>query len=293
MAVAEKRRPPRFPGRELKVPGMTPFGFVLICVAIVALTGCAERPGATAAADGPEPSPPAWIRYVQCSVFQLSVSGSLRTPPAATRPILGGVSVAEHPRKRGPAPGATREEVVERARADFLACRRIDVQAIAGACGIGRATLYRWFGSREQLIGEAMFGVVGQRMAEARALAGGHGAPALLDTLDLVYRGLSAAPHVRAFIEQDRATALRLMTSSSGPLHPRMVDAIRALIDDEVDRGDYTPPTDPATLAYVLVRLAEGLLFNYADDDMPKDLDRMREVVAALLGTPPGASMLS
>jgi AcrR family transcriptional regulator len=203
------------------------------------------------------------------------------------------VSVAEPPRKRGPAAGATREEVVACTRAEFLACRRIDVQAIASDCGIGRATLYRWFGSREQLIGEAMFGVVERRMADARALAPGHGAPALLDTLDLVYRGLSAAPHVRAFIEQDRPTALRLMTSSSGPLHPRMVDTVRALIDDEVERGDYTPPTDAATLAYVLVRLAEGLLFNYADDDIPKDLDRMREVTAALLGTPPGESTLS
>jgi AcrR family transcriptional regulator len=203
--------------------------------------------------------------------------------------MLGAVSAVEPRPKRGPPAGATRDEVLERARARFLECRRIDVQAIAAECGVGRATVYRWFGSREQLIGEAMLGVIEKRIADARALVGGHGAPALLDTFDLVYRGLSAAPHVRAFIEQDRLTALPLMTSSSGPLHPRMVEIVRALMDAEVERGGYEPPTATNALAYVLVRLAEGLLFNYAEDDMPKDLDRMREVVAALLGLRTGA----
>ncbi|MCW2966705.1 MAG: TetR family transcriptional regulator [Solirubrobacteraceae bacterium] len=194
------------------------------------------------------------------------------------------MAAAEARRKRGPAAGATREEVLARATAEFLACRRIDVQAIAADCGVGRATIYRWYGSRDQLIGEAMLGVVSARIADARRLIGGHGAGALLDTLDLVYRGLSAAPHVRAFIERDRTTALPLMTSSSGPLHPRMIEIVRGLIDEEIAHGGYAPPTDSATLAYVLVRLAEGLLFNYAQDDIPKDLDHLREVVAALLG---------
>jgi len=182
--------------------------------------------------------------------------------------------------------GATREEVLACVTEEFLACHLIDVQAIAAECGIGRATLYRWFGSRDRLIGEAMLGVVSQRIADAREQVGGHGAKALLDTLDLVYRGLSAAPHVRYFIDQDRATALPLMTSSSGALHPRMVEITKGLIDAEVEGGHYEPPTDSATLAYVLVRLTEGLLFNYAEDDMPKDLERTREVIAVLLGVP-------
>jgi AcrR family transcriptional regulator len=194
------------------------------------------------------------------------------------------MSAVDAGRKRGPAAGATREEVLGRVTEEFLACRRIDVQAIAVECGVARATVYRWFGSRDRLIGEAMLGVVSRRIAEARGLVGGHGAGALLDTLDVVYRGLSAAPHVRHFIDQDRQTALPLMTSSSGALHPRMVEIVKGLIDDEVQGGHYEPPTDTAALAYVLVRLTEGMLFNYAEDDLPKDLDRMREVIAALLG---------
>ena len=190
----------------------------------------------------------------------------------------------ESPRKRGPVPGATRDEVLELARAHWLECRRIDVQAIAAECGVGRATVYRWFGSREGLISEAMLGVFERRVADARAAVSGHGAGALLDTFDLVYRGLAEAPHIRSFIERERATALPLMTSSDGLVHPRIVELIRGLIDAEVEHGDYRSPTDTTTLAYVLVRLAEALLFNYAADDIPKDIQRLRQVFAGLLG---------
>lgn len=193
------------------------------------------------------------------------------------------MSAVEARGKPGRVAGATREEVVERARARFLECRRVDMSAIAAECGVGRATLYRWFGSREQLLGEAMLGVVEPRIADARAHVGGHGGAALVDTFDLVYRGLAAAPHVSALIEREREIALAVITSSTGPVHPRMVEVIQALIEAEVERGDYWPPTTPPALAYVLVRLAEGLLFNHADD-LPKDLDRLREILAALIG---------
>ena len=186
--------------------------------------------------------------------------------------------------RRGPAPGASRDEVLEVARKHWLECRRIDVQAIAAECGVGRATVYRWFGSREGLIGEAMMGVFEARVADARAAASGRGGRALLDTFGLIYRGLVAAPHIRYFIENERAVALPLMTSSSGPVHPRIVELVQELIDAEVERGHYEPPADTATLAYVLVRTTEALVFNYETDDIPKDFDRLREVHAALLG---------
>ena len=193
-------------------------------------------------------------------------------------------AVSSPQRRGGPAAGATREEVLAVARAEFLACRRIDVQAIAGQCGVGRATIYRWFGSREQLLGEAMMSVFSERVGAARGAVGGEGAQALLDTIGLIYAGLAAAPHIQALIERERVTAMPLMTSSEGPVHPRIVHLIQDLIEAEEARGEYRPPSDPATLAYVLVRLAEALLFNYTTDEVPKDLERLRVVVATLLG---------
>ena len=48
--------------------------------------------------------------------------------------------------------------------------------------------------------------------------------------------------------------------------------------------GNYRPPVDPATLGYAIVRLAEAFLFNDAAADVRGDVDRLREVEAAILG---------
>jgi len=187
-------------------------------------------------------------------------------------------------RRTGPAPGATREEVLELARERLVACERIDVRAIATECGVGRATVYRWFGSREGLVAEAMVAVFEQRVVDARGASDGSGAPPLLDAVGLVYAGVVTAPHLRHLVEREPELARRIITSSAGAVHPRVVALIRGLIDTEIERGSYEPPIDPETLAYVLVRLAESALFHYDTDEYPRDLERMREVQRALLG---------
>jgi AcrR family transcriptional regulator len=187
-------------------------------------------------------------------------------------------------RRSGPAPGATREEVLAVARERFLACERVDVRAIAAECGVGRATVYRWFGSRENLVAEAMVGVFEARVAEARGAFDGEGVEGLLDGIGLIYAGVVSAPHLRTLVEREPEVARRVITSSAGEVHPRVVALIRGLLDAEIERGSYEPPIDPGTLAYVLVRLAESALFHYDTDEYPRDLARMREVQAALLG---------
>jgi hypothetical protein len=66
-----------------------------------------------------------------------------------------------------------------------------------------------------------------------------------------------------------------------------MVAMIAGLIEQEVDRGAYEPPVEPAVLGYAIVRLAEAFLFNDAALGSRGDLDRLREVEAALLQVDP------
>jgi hypothetical protein len=61
------------------------------------------------------------------------------------------------------------------------------------------------------------------------------------------------------------------------------VGRIAGLIEDEVRRGSYQPRVEPSTLAYAIVRLAEAFLFNDAVAGMRGDVDRLREIEAALL----------
>src|SRR3954464_10706548 len=51
------------------------------------------------------------------------------------------------------------------ARRKFLAAERIDMSALADELGVNRVTLYRWVGSREQLLVEVVWSL-GQRTLE-------------------------------------------------------------------------------------------------------------------------------
>jgi AcrR family transcriptional regulator len=186
-------------------------------------------------------------------------------------------------RRRGRPAAASREAVLRLALNRYLHGERIDVQAIAAELGLGRTTIYRWFGSREGLIEETVARAAEPLFDEARAGAKGRGGDALLDTFDRINRALAAAPALRTFLELER-DALRMLTSSGGVIHRRAVAKIESFIEDEVEAGAYDPPVDPATLAYAIVRLAEAFLFNDATAAMRGDVERLREIEAALLG---------
>jgi AcrR family transcriptional regulator len=188
-------------------------------------------------------------------------------------------------RRRGRPAAATREDVLAAALEAYLHGRRVDVRAIAAELGLGRTTIYRWFGSREGLIGEAVVRASEPLFAEARAGASGQGGAALLDTFDRINRGLSAAPALRSFLELER-DALRILTSSGGPVQPQMVARVQGFIEEEMARG-FRPAVDAATLAYAIVRLAEAFLYNDATAALRGDVDRLREIEAALLGVRP------
>jgi AcrR family transcriptional regulator len=189
-------------------------------------------------------------------------------------------------RPPGPEAAATRAQVLDVARREFGEGRRLDVSAIAAELGLARATLYRWFGSRDGLLGEMIARDAEEYFRRVRARVKGRGGRALLETFDQINRGLTRSSALRRFLEQERESALRTLTSNGGIVEPRSVTVITELIDDEVRRGAYEPPVDVPTLAYAIVGLANAFLYNDAVAGIRGDVDRLRDVEAALLGVP-------
>jgi AcrR family transcriptional regulator len=187
-------------------------------------------------------------------------------------------------RRPGRPAAATREDVLQAALHRYLRGHRVDVQAIAAELGLGRTTIYRWFGSRDELLGEVLARATDPVIDAARGGARGRGGRALLDTFDRLNRSLADAPALRTFVENEREAALRVITSGAAVLQPHMVARIAGLIEDEERAGRYDPPVEPETLAYAIVKLAEAFLFNDAAAGMRGDVDRLRDVEAALLG---------
>jgi AcrR family transcriptional regulator len=193
------------------------------------------------------------------------------------------VSAPTVPRGPGRPPAATREAVLEAARRHYLRGERIDIRAIAAELGLSRNTIYTWYGSREQLTGEVIVSFGMPLLARCREQAEGTGGRALVDTFDRFNRALTAAPALRQFVEREREAAVRVLTARSGTNELANVAAITALIQAEADAGTYDPPVEPGLLAYGIVRLAEAFLFSETALADPGELDRLRDIEAALL----------
>jgi AcrR family transcriptional regulator len=188
--------------------------------------------------------------------------------------------------KRGRPATASRADVLELASVQYRGGERVDLTVIAGRLGLGRATIYRWFGSREELLGEVIARELELLMARKRAGVRRRGAEGLLEVFDQTNRSLSRSSALRRLLEQERGKAMRLLTSSTGLVQPRAVALVRALIETEASAGTYEPPADPDALAYAIVRLCEAFLYNDAAIGIRGDYERLREVEAALLGVP-------
>jgi AcrR family transcriptional regulator len=188
------------------------------------------------------------------------------------------------PVRLGRPAAASKEEALGLATDHYLDGRRVDVQAIARELGLARATMYRWFGTREVLVGEVIATRGEEQLALIRKGVGGNGAGALLETLYLGSRGTAASKGLRALLAQEQERGLRILTSSDGVVQPRIVAAYERLIDLEVQGGHFASPLDSGTLAYAVVRLGEAFIYNDAAVGIRGDVARLREVYAALLG---------
>lgn len=187
-------------------------------------------------------------------------------------------------RKRGRPATASRAEVLRAATDQFLSGQRVDVTVIAGTLGVSRATIHRWFGSRERLLGEVIATELELLIARGRKRVRKRGAAGLLDVFDQINRALARSTALRRLVEEEPSGALRVLTSSGGIVQPRAVACVQELIAAEVRAGRYEPPAEPATLAYAIVRLAEAFLYNDAAFGIRGDHERLREIESALLG---------
>jgi AcrR family transcriptional regulator len=154
---------------------------------------------------------------------------------------------------------------------------------LAQDLGVGRATLYRWVGGREQLLGEVLWSMAERGLNLARAEARGRGAKWVLDIYRRFGDLIVETPSVRHFVSTEREAALRVMTSAPSPLQRRVIDTfVDVLREAEATKG-LKLRIDAETLAYVLVRVAESFLWTDLITGEPPNLTKALEVAEVLL----------
>lgn len=189
-------------------------------------------------------------------------------------------------RSPGRPASATREEVIALTRRAFLAGERVDVQAIAAELGLSRASIYRWFGSRDGLLGAMLVQEYQQMIARADARCRARGARRILEVLDRVARWEAVNEPFRQYFQNEPMSGLRILTASDGPVQPRAVAAVAELIAKVEDEDGYDPVLERDLLAYTLVRLGEAFLYTDTAAGIRNDVDRLHEVQRVLLGLP-------
>jgi hypothetical protein len=166
----------------------------------------------------------------------------------------------------------------------YLAGRRLDMQSMARHLGVGRATLYRRAGNREQLLDEVIWWR-GRRMVASQVLASAHlrGVPRIAAVVGGALRAIERDRPLHALIESEPDTALRILTGSRSLAGRGMAAALASLIDLERASGAFDADLDTPTLAYAIIRISEGFLYADVIADRPPDIGRAITVIRALL----------
>src|SRR5438309_6286196 len=81
-------------------------------------------------------------------------------------------------------------DVFQLARKKWLTGDRVDIGKLAGELGVGRATVFRWVGSRENLYGEICSALFMKELERAQQAAKGQGTARLVDTMERLLHSL-------------------------------------------------------------------------------------------------------
>jgi AcrR family transcriptional regulator len=151
------------------------------------------------------------------------------------------------------------EDALKLARRRFLAAERIDMSAMADELGINRVTLYRWVGSRDQLLVETIWSLGSRTLANVDARVKAKGGERIVQVVTGFLDDVISNAGMRRWLGEEGELAMRLLTRRDTGFQTRLIDAIHALLEQE----DLNLPVDLEELAYVIVRLIES--YTYLD----------------------------
>jgi AcrR family transcriptional regulator len=140
------------------------------------------------------------------------------------------------------------------------------MQGLADEMGVSRATLFRHAGSREALLGQALWLLTERTLTlatlrwEAERPEGELHTPGTGRHLNAI---VSASKGLRQLLDDEPALTLRVLTDPRGRVQTGVVAFVEGLLRRDVAEFGLVTLIEPNALAYALVRLGESFL--YAD----------------------------
>jgi len=148
-----------------------------------------------------------------------------------------------------------------RARRKFLAGERIDMSALALELGVNRVTLYRWVGSREKLLVEVIWSLAEKTMRNEVKRSRRRGSERIVAIVGRFIAATLSNPGFARFLADEGEMAMRLLTRRDMDFQPRLIEAVRELLEEEVAAGRMDLPAELHDVAYTMVRIIESYIY--------------------------------
>jgi len=181
------------------------------------------------------------------------------------------------------ASGSGRRRAIDAATSVYLAGEKLDMSSLADDLGASRATLYRWVGNRDDLLGVVLSEATERTYRKAIEQAQGSGTAYLLDFFNRVMRSIVVSAPLRVLTTREPMVFIRLA------FMPGAIESAAARITAEVlaresARGSLQLTLAPEVLGKALVRICEVHLYAPLLGGDEPEIDTALDLVSLLLG---------
>jgi AcrR family transcriptional regulator len=200
------------------------------------------------------------------------------------RPEPTGAARPGRSRAEGPA------DAIRAATRTYLRGEPLDMSALATELGIGRATLYRWVGNREDLLAAVLAEGTERTYRAAIKDAQGEGVPLVIDSMRRFMHSVLVTPALKVLTQREPLLFIRLATMP-GAIEGRAAGLVAELLDAEAARGRLQLELPSPVIAQAIVRICDSHLYAHLLGRNEPEIETALQLVELLLGarSQPGA----
>jgi AcrR family transcriptional regulator len=169
------------------------------------------------------------------------------------------------------------------ARRKWQSAERIDMSALAKELGINRVTLYRWVGSREQLLVEVIWSLAERTLEKLDAGTKQTGAERIVQVATGFVDAVISNTGMQYWLAEEGESAMRLLTLREPGYQARLIGWHEQLLREEADGGRLDLPAEVHEVAYVIVRLIESYVYLDLITGEPPEARRAEPIMRMLL----------
>lgn len=169
------------------------------------------------------------------------------------------------------------------ARRKWQGSERVDMSAMAKELGINRVTLYRWVGSREQLLVEVIWSLAERTLKKLDAGTRKTGAERAVHVAAGFVDAVIANRGMQFWLAEEGESAMRLLTMREAGYQVRLIAWHERLLREEAEAGRLDLPADLHDVAYVIVRLIESYVYLDLITGEPPEPRRAEPIMRMLL----------